>query len=108
MAQPKCHLGKRKVREMSQEGINIINNEQNLCSPVCPVLESQEYGGLERIQRGVCVYVCVKQKGVWMNHRETGIDEVSQRACPSTSSQTLLEMIFMVVHLCKPCHDCRQ
>lgn len=33
-----------------------------------------------------------------MNHRETGIDGVSQRACPSTGSQTLLEMIFLVVH----------
>lgn len=37
---------------------------------------------LEWRQRGVCVYMCVKQKGVWMNHRGTGMDGVSQRACP--------------------------
>lgn len=37
---------------------------------------------LEWCQRGVCVYMCVKQKGVWMNHRGTGMDGVSQRACP--------------------------
>lgn len=47
---------------MSQKEINIINNKENLFSPVCPVLDSQEYGGLDRSQRGkmsVCVLVCV-------------------------------------------------
>lgn len=30
------------VRKISQKGIQIINNDQNLCSTLCPVLDSQE------------------------------------------------------------------
>lgn len=33
----------KQVWEMTRRENNIINNEQNLFSPVCPVLDSQEY-----------------------------------------------------------------
>lgn len=53
-------------------------------------------------------YMCVKQTVVLMNHREAGRDGVSQRACPSTGSQTLLETIFPVARLRRPCHGCKE
>lgn len=93
------------VRKISHEGIQIINNDQNLCSTLCPVLDNQEVwrtGVKPERKRSVCK----KPKGAWMNHREG--NGVSQRARLYSSSQSLLEMIFLVVLWYKPGHNCRR
>lgn len=83
---------------MSQEGINVINKSKSSLAQfaLCWIPDNMQRWREAREERRVCM--CVTGGSVDESQREPGIDGVSHRACPSTGSQTLQEMISFLVH----------